>query len=137
MQDVLVVPDAVASKITWREPLIGAGAGILSGGLGSSHLGMSWPAGMLLGAIFGVLFGLFFSKQSKTPGAGLMWGISAAFLMWMLVPTGMGLLLPGLEHSGTMLTHARDHFPYLVSYLLFFGLPVGASIGAEIGRAHV
>jgi len=107
------------------------GVGLLGGALGSSHLSLSLPLGALLGGIFGLLFGMFFAGVSKTPGAGLMWGISAALLLWFLIPAGIQPVAGGLQHSNAMLQDAREHFSNLVGYLIFLGLPVGVVIGSE------
>lgn len=88
-----------------------------------------------MGAAFGVCFGLFFARRANTPGAGLIWGISTAFLLWILIPAAIRPFLAGLQHSNEMLNDVRDHFPDLVAYLVFLGLPVGVSIGVK--RAFV
>lgn len=131
MSETSAPGEASASRTIWRDLLIGLSVGLLGGALGSSHLPLSLPAGALLGGIFGVVFGLFFAGRSNTPGAGLMWGISAAFLMWLVIPAGVHPVLGGLRHSTAMLQDVRDHFSDLVGYLIFLGLPVGVVIGAE------
>jgi hypothetical protein len=65
--------------------------------------------------LFGVVFGLFFAKRATSPGAGLIWGLSCAFLAWLMIPTG--------------LRGAREHFPELVACLLCLGAPVGVALG--------
>jgi uncharacterized membrane protein YagU involved in acid resistance len=131
VSETLAPANTIASKPDWLDPMIGLGVGLLGGALGSSHLALSLPVGALLGGSFGVLFGLFFAGSSNTPGAGLMWGISAAFLMWLLIPAGIHPMLAGLEHSNAMLRDVREHFSDLVGYLIFLGLPVGMIVGAE------
>ena len=67
-----------ASSWTWVEPSLGVLTGTLGGVLQSRLLPAPLSHCMLLGGIFGLIFGMFFAKRATTPGAGLIWGLSGA-----------------------------------------------------------
>ena len=92
--------------------------------------------GVLLGGLFGLAFGLFFAKRATSAGAGLIWGVASALLLWMLVPAGILPMLKGYERSMGMLSDARAQFPELVAYLLCLGMPVGVAwaFGADFAQ---
>ncbi len=115
----------------WVEPLLGLTIGALGGAAGSALLVTSPVHGFGLGALFGLTFGLAFAHRATSPGAGLIWGLSCAFLLWVMLPAGMMPLLGGSGLSGAMLRDARDRFPELVAYLICLGLPVGVAIGSR------
>ncbi len=90
--------------------------------------------GLVLGALYGLLFGLLLMRRVAGPGAGLLWGLGYALLLWLAGPAGLFPLLGDMGGaSGApamgMLDTARDHFPELVAYLLCFGLPLGLTMG--------
>ena len=89
--------------------------GSLGGLSGSAALGAPPFLGLGVGALFGLAFGLFFARRATSPGAGLIWGLSCAFLAWLMIPAG--------------LRGAREHFPELVACLLCLGMPVGVALG--------
>ena len=93
-----------------------------------SMLHESLPYGALAGAVYGLVFGLLFSGRCVSPGAGLIWGLAYAFLLWLLLPAG---LLPWLaaRHSMAMVDAARESFPALVGYLVAIGMPLGVGLG--------
>jgi uncharacterized membrane protein YagU involved in acid resistance len=82
-----------------------------------------------VGALFGLAFGLFFARRATSPGAGLIWGLSCAFLLWVMIPAGILPLLARMDRSAVMLRDAREHFPELVACLLCLGMPVGVALG--------
>ena len=115
--------------VAWIEPALGLLLG-LCGGLASSvvlHTQM-FPA-LLQGGIFGLAFGLLIAKRATTAGAGLIWGLAAAFLMWLVFPAGIRPWIQGHSHSMANLSDASSQFPTLVSYLVCFGMPVGTLLG--------
>src|SRR4029077_11805809 len=120
---------ATPSGITWLEPLLGLLAGTLGGIVESRILEGSAAHEILLGALFGLAFGLFFAKRATTPGAGLIWGSSAAFLFWVAVHAGATLWFTKAAHSPEMLPRLRQHFDDLVSYVVRLGMPVGVLLG--------
>ncbi len=107
--------------------LVGCLGGILMTRLSSASLPLS--ASILLGGMYGLLFALLLRpSHAVNAGAGLLWGLSYAFLLWLAVPTGLMPLLQGVAQMG-MFDGARTHFPELVAYLLFFGAPLGLILG--------
>jgi uncharacterized membrane protein YagU involved in acid resistance len=114
-------------------------SGLVVGCLGGAviwALGLaSLVTGMVLGGLYGLLFALLVARRAVSPGAGLLWGLGYALLLWLAGPTG---LFPLLGDSGAasaealamgMLDTARAHFPELIAYLLCFGLPLGLALG--------
>jgi uncharacterized membrane protein YagU involved in acid resistance len=122
-----------ARPVNWIEPALGLAVGCAGGMLGSALLTASIARGSLLGAFFGLVFGLFFSVRSTSAGAGLIWGLGTAFLMWLIFPAGILPLLSGAGHSMARLADAREQFPQLVAYLLCLGVPVGVTLGIRGG----
>ncbi|MGD0436126.1 MAG: hypothetical protein ABSB86_06660 [Bryobacteraceae bacterium] len=114
------------------DALIGLVVGSLGGVWASRVLGNSPWLGLGLGALFGLVFGLFFAKRASSPGAGLIWGLSCAFLAWTILPASMMPLAAGVR-SAAILGDARDHFPELVAALVCLGLPVGVALGIRGG----
>src|SRR5215472_2808362 len=114
--------------IPWLQPLLGLGVGVLGGALYSVVLATSLMHGIAYGALFGVTFGLLFSRRATSPGAGLIWGLAAALLLWIVVPAGI-LPLRHIGHSKRMLSDARASFPQLVGFLICLGMPVGVTLG--------
>ncbi|MFN8475559.1 MAG: hypothetical protein U0822_25480 [Anaerolineae bacterium] len=102
--------------------------GMLGGAL-IMGLGLaSFLTGVVLGAVYGLFFALLARPRARTAGAGLLWGLGFALLMWLIGPAGLFPLLSGMPQMG-MLDTARAHFPELVAYLLCLGLPLGIGLG--------
>src|SRR6266581_1787668 len=80
--------------------------------------------GVVLGGLYGAIFALLGAPRAVTPGAGLLWGLGYALLLWLAVPAGV-LPLFGAAHAMGMLDIARAHFPELLAYMLCFGVPLG------------
>ena len=112
----------------WFEPLIGLATGAFGGLLQGVLLSTSMIRGILYGALFGAVFGCFFARRATSLGAGLIWGIAAALLLWIVVPAGI-VPLYHQEHSMAMMSAARSSFPQLVAYLVCLGMPVGIALG--------
>src|SRR5260370_1387013 len=123
--------EAETPAFSWFEPILGLVVGALGGVSGSALLGAALTHGLGLGALFGFTFDLFFTRRATNPGAGLIWGLSCAFLLWVMLPAGMMPLLTGSGHSAAMLQDARHRFPELVAYLICLGLPVGIALGVR------
>lgn len=122
---------APTKNTTWVEPSLGLLAGLLGGTLQSRLLGVPLAHEFLLGGLFGLLFGLFFSRRASTPGAGLIWGVSAALLLWFVTPMGIDLMRRST--STDMLADTQDRFPELVAYLVCLGMPTGIVLGIRGG----
>jgi hypothetical protein len=85
--------------------------------------------GILLGALYGLFFALLAAARAVSPGAGLLWGLGYAFILWLAIPAGIVPMLGGMPAMG-MLDTVRAHFPELVAYILGFGTPLGLALGA-------
>jgi len=120
------------SRARWAEPLLGAVVGLAGGAVEGLIGTASLSHGLIMGAVFGLLFATVFARRANTAGAGLTWGLAAAFLLWLLIPAGIQPLIQE-RHSMGMLADASDHFPSLVAYLLCMGMPVGIVIGTIRG----
>jgi hypothetical protein len=83
---------------------------------------------IVVGGLFGLAFALLFAQRATTPGAGLIWGLAASLLVWLVIPAGVQLLRVGSAPSA-MFNDARDRFPQLVAYLVCLGMPVGVVLG--------
>jgi len=110
------------------QPLLGLAIGVGGGALQSVLLATSLMNGVLYGALFGAAFGVFFSRRATSPGAGLIWGVAAALLLWIVGPAGI-LSLRRATHPMGMLSDARANFPQLVAFMICLGMPVGITLG--------
>ena len=104
------------------------------GGVVCLRLGLaSFVTGIMLGGLYGLLFALLAGPRATSPGAGLLWGLGYALLLWLIGPAGLFPLVDGLGAATLpamgMLDTARLHFPHLVAYVLCFGLPLGLALG--------
>lgn len=106
--------------------------GCLGGAVGMSVGLASNMTGIVLGGVYGLLFALLASSRATTSGAGLLWGLAYALLLWLASPVGLFSAMMGAAEPG-MLDTARAQFPALVAYLLCFGLPLGVTLGAVSG----
>ena len=106
----------------------------LGGGVAQSlALGTPIVQALLVGGAFGLVFGVLFARRATSAGAGLIWGLAAAFLMWLVFPAGLRPLFAQGVHSMAQLGDARDQFPLLVGYLVCLGMPVGLAVGIRGG----
>lgn len=112
------------------EVMVGAIAGILGGLLFSAGAHSDLLQGPVIGALFGASFGFIFARRCANPGAGLIWGLGYAFLLWLVIPVGVLPLLSGAMVRDGMLATTRSQFPELVAYIVCFGAPLGLALGA-------
>ena len=122
-----------ASSFNWIDPLLGLAVASAGGAFGSVLLNSSLFSGILLGAMFGLAFGLFFGHRATSSGAGLIWGLGAALLLWLVLPAGILPLLAGSGHGMAKIADARDQFPKLVACLICLGMPAGVALGVRGG----
>jgi len=115
------------------EPALGLVTGLGGGMVQSLALGTPLTHGLAVGGLFGLAFGFFFARRATSAGAGLIWGLSAAFLMWLVFPAGLRPIFAAGFHSMAALGDARDEFPLLVGYLVCLGMPVGLALGIRGG----
>jgi hypothetical protein len=120
---------AWASVQAWSGPLLGLVTGALGGAVQSKILEASLNQGILLGGLFGLIFGVVFARRATTPGAGLIWGLGCALLLWFVIPTGVDLFRSRSAAAVNMLNDAQERFPQLVAYLACLGMPVGVTLG--------
>ena len=120
-------------RSVWIEALLGLALGTSGGLLKSAALSTSLLGGGLLGATFGLAFGLFFARRATSPGAGLIWGLGSSFLLWILTAGGFFHIVETTGRSGMMLQDAQGHFSQLVAYVLCLGMPVGVGLGIRGG----
>ncbi|MGC2662504.1 MAG: hypothetical protein WA305_00300 [Candidatus Acidiferrales bacterium] len=125
--------NAGASSCNWIDALVGLAVASAGGAFGSVLLNSSLVSGILLGAMFGLAFGLFFGHRATSSGAGLIWGLGAAFLLWLVLPAGILPLLGSSGHGMAKIADARDQFPKLVACLICLGMPAGLALGVRGG----
>jgi hypothetical protein len=111
------------------EPALGVVVGLGGGALQSLALGTPITHGLATGGAFGLVFGILFARRATSAGAGLIWGLAAAFLMWLVFPAGLVPLFTRGARSMAALGDTRDQFPLLVGYLVCLGMPVGLVLG--------
>src|SRR5258708_7990669 len=131
VSQLALTAQTVAAAKSRSEPLVGIATGVLGGAIQSIMLSASMSHSILLGGIFGLAFSLFFARRATTPGAGLIWGLGGALLLWFVMPTGIDLLLLRSASSTAMLNDAQARFPQLVAYLVCLGMPVGIVLGVR------
>jgi len=88
---------------------------------------------IVLGAAYGAVFARLAAPRATDPGAGLLWGLGYAWLLWLAGPAGFFAVLDDAPEMG-MLDTARDRFDDLVAYVLCFGAPLGLALGLLGGR---
>jgi uncharacterized membrane protein YagU involved in acid resistance len=86
-------------------------------------------AGPFLGGLYGLLFAWLSAARAVSPGAGLLWGLSYALLLWLVGPAGLFPFLSRAMPEMGMLDAARAHFPELFAYFFCFGVPLGLMMG--------
>jgi uncharacterized membrane protein YagU involved in acid resistance len=124
------------ASFSWAVILLASSVGAAGGATQGMLLGNSLVESALYGCLFGLAFGLFFAKRATTPGAGLIWSLAFAVLVWLVFPAG---IVPLLKARGaeSMLRDARDRFPQLVASLVCLGMPVGIAMGFWTKRTKI
>ena len=107
-------------------------AGCVGGAVGASVGLTSRMIGVGLGGMYGLLFALLASSRVTTAGAGLLWGLAYALLLWFADPTRLFAAMATTTTMGVF-DAVRVQFPALVAYLLCFGLPLGVTLGVVRG----
>jgi len=103
------------------------------GGIAAASVGLGSPqSGIILGILYGLGFALLASPRAITPGAGLLWGLAYALLLWLANPLGSSAVVVAATPDA-MLDALRTRFPALVGHLLCFGMPLGVALGTVRG----
>ena len=119
-----------ASNVRIASGLIGLAVGLAGGCFIAAALQQPLAHLLPLGGLFGISFGLLLGADARGPGACLIWGEGAAFLLWLLLPARVTPLFSnGATPANTMLVATRQQLPELVSYLVCLGVPLGLSLG--------
>ena len=129
---VATLKQTPASRRIRNDAWLGLLLGMAGGLLQAIILHSSLLNATLLGAGFGLVFGLVFSKRASSAGAGLIWGLSSVLLFWFLLLAASMLRL-GTHASNVMLENARGRFSTLAAYLVCLGTPVGIAMGIRGG----
>jgi hypothetical protein len=116
-------------SLRMTEILLGLSIGAVGGALQGVQLSAPLAQSLICGLLFGGAFALLFAKRATSPGAGLMWGLAFAVLVWIVFPASIVPLMAGTAAPGSMLHGARERFPQLVSFLLCLGMPAGLTLG--------
>jgi uncharacterized membrane protein YagU involved in acid resistance len=123
-----VSKEAEKARVRRMNLVLGFCVGLAGGAIRSLCLHAPLSDGLLIGAGFGIFFALFLVTRATSPGAGLIWGLSAAFLLWTLQQIGESFLRISAQYL-PMLHDIRQRFPELVADLVCLGLPVGVLLG--------
>jgi uncharacterized membrane protein YagU involved in acid resistance len=111
--------------------------GLIAGATCMALVQASFTTGALFGGVYGLLFALLCTQRAVSPGAGLVWGLGYALILWLAVPAGILPVVTGSMPAMGMLDTARTHFAELVAYLLCFGPPLGLALGTWRGLTKV
>src|SRR6516164_7132660 len=122
-----------ARSFAKTEVMLGLLVGLAGGAVQSLALGTPVTHEAAVGAAFGLAFALLFDRRATSAGAGLIWGLAAAFLMWVVFPARVGPLYSRGFHSMGAVGDARDQFPLLMGHLVCLGMPVGLVLGIRNG----
>jgi len=103
--------------------------GVIGGAACSAVVTVSLPASLMLGGIYGLVFAVLCHRRAVSPGAGLIWGLGFALLLWLVVPAGVvPAIAEGVSAIGRV-DSLRAQFSQLVAYVLLFGMPLGMVLG--------
>ena len=105
--------------------VVGVLGGVICLALGLANV----VTGPLLGGLYGLLFAWLSTTRAVSPGAGLLWGLGYALLLWLVGPAGLFPFLSGAMPEMGMLDAARAHFSELFAYFFCFGVPLGLMLG--------
>ncbi len=83
---------------------------------------------ILMGLVFGIVFAILCMQYASSVGAGLLWGIAGAVLVWLVTSVGLPQVIMGMPMD-QMSDMARTHFPELIAFVVCIGTPVGIALG--------
>ncbi len=103
--------------------------GVIGGAACSAVVTIPLSASLMLGGIYGLVFAVLCHRGAVSPGAGLIWGLGFALLLWLVVLAGVvPAIAEGMSAIGRV-DSLRAEFPQLVAYVLLFGMPLGMVLG--------
>jgi hypothetical protein len=121
-------------SFSWVAIVLCVAVGALGGIVAATLLHSSVSSYALLGAMYGLVFAVLAYPRATGAGAGMVWGLGYAVLLWLAIPAGVWPVVTRAMPSMGMLDAARAHFQELVAYLLCFGAPLGLALGIWGGR---
>jgi len=129
---------SVPANLGAQVGLLGIALAVAIGGAGGALAAVIAPESIArqiaVGAVFGLLFAAALRGRVPSPGAGLIWGLGAGFMLWVIL-SGTALLFQSARQSATpMLGEARALFPELAGCIVCIGAPVGVFLGAWSAR---
>ncbi len=106
--------------------LVAAVLGAAGAAAAAPAIGASASHAAPLGAAAGAAFALLFARYCTSAGAGLVWGVGWAFLLWLLSFGALAMRrAPGIAFADA----ARANFGSLAGALVLVGAPVGVVLG--------
>ena len=104
---------------------VGGAGGALAASIGQASMGRL----SIIGSAFGLVFALALRRRVISAGAGVVWGLGAGYMLWMVLPA-LAVVFHATGYStDAMLGESRVRFPELVAYITFIGAPVGICLG--------
>lgn len=116
----------------WTAPvgaLLAMAVGAAGGGLAAALAPASAGRQVVVGAVFGLLCATALRARATSPGAGLIWGLGAGFMLWVALPAVAAVMNAAGYSPDSMLGQARARFPALVGCIACIGAPVGLFLG--------
>ena len=104
--------------------------GAAGGGLAATFEPASVGWQIAFGAAFGLVCATALRGRATSPGAGLIWGLGAGFMLWVLSTAVAAVLHAGAQSPNAMTSGARASFPGLVGCITCIGAPAGLFLGA-------
>jgi hypothetical protein len=104
---------------------VGAIGGALAASIGQSSMGRLGA----IGAAFGLVFSLALQHKATGAGSGMIWGLGAGYMLWMVLPALAVAIRVAVYPTGAMFGESRTRFPELVGCITCIGAPVGVCLG--------
>ncbi|MGA2016809.1 MAG: hypothetical protein ABSH26_07610 [Opitutaceae bacterium] len=122
-------PDTQAPGVGLLEAVLATAVGAAGAALAPAVApGIAGPH-VAAGAALGLVSAAALGGRATSPGAGLVWGLAAGFILWTVLPAMAYVFHLSGFSPGAMLGDARARFPALVCCVAFIGAPVGVFLG--------